>query len=405
MVGAVVFDLDTLLDISALSKERRRARWDEMRSRLDEVAPYPKSRGSMPPIELVRRAHAGGARVGVVTDLPRPIARGLAEKFQVSCNRLIDASQGFPVGPQPEVLEEMSERLGVGSAETIVVGSSKPVFGAAANSGARSAGVSWAGTGLEGWSGAQPDVRLRDPDDVAAALDSASAMRPVAEVLADGAEPSAHWGSLIEVREGVFAAGRYFSSTDRRLSAHGLSGLIIRAKANRGPAGRLGEVLGEAAKLTEMGADLVVSVPGKPGADFDRFGVARARVAESLGAKDGRGVLEMIRDCENYIDLDRDQRRTVNHGRFCATRELNGETVVLIDDVITSGSQTRACERELLGAGAGEVWTLVAAATQDPIQRACPKCGEGVMRRVFGHTGPFYACTKFKCNNTEPWDG
>jgi predicted amidophosphoribosyltransferase len=153
-------------------------------------------------------------------------------------------------------------------------------------------------------------------------------------------------------------------------------------------------------------ADLVVSVPGRADADFDRFEVGRAAVAESLGAEDGVDALVMVRECENYTDLDRDQRRMVNHGRFSASRDLNGETVVLLDDVITSGSQARACQRELLGAGAGAVWTLVAAASQEPLQRPCPSCGEGVMRRVFFRGGgTFYGCSRFNCKHTERWDG
>jgi hypothetical protein len=232
-------------------------------------------------------------------------------------------------------------------------------------------------------------------------------MGPIGEVLAEGIEPVLHWGSLTAVNEGVFAAGRYFTSTDRRLAGHKLSRLIVKAKANRGPAARLGEILAEAAWAPGLpGVDLVVSVPGRADADFDRFEVARAAIAESLDAKDGRGALVMVRECENYIDLDRDQRRMANQGRFSAARGLDGETVLLIDDVITSGSQTRACQRELLSAGAGEVWTLVAGASQDPLQRPCPNCGEGVMRRVFGRSGaPFYACSRFNCKHTERWDG
>jgi hypothetical protein len=406
MVGAVVFDLDALLDISPLSEERRRARWKQMGSRLGEVRPYPEPPGSMAPIELTRVAHEEGARVGVLSDLPGPIARGLAEMFGVSCNKLIDASDGYTVGPDPQALEAMGERLGVEAADSIVVGSSQPMFGASANVGARSAGVSWAGSGLEGWGGWQPDIRLRAPEDFATALEQGPAMGPIAEVLAEGGEPVLHWGSVIEVNEGVFAAGRYFSSTDRRLARHKLSGLIVKAKANRGPAARLGEILAEAAWAPGLpSADLVVSVPGRADAGFDRFEVARAAIAASMGAKDGAGALVMVRECENYIDLDRDQRRTVNHGRFSATRGFDGETVLLIDDVITSGSQTRACQRELLSAGAGAVWTLVAAASQDPLQRRCPSCDQGVMRRVFGRSGAFYACSRFNCKHTERWDG
>jgi len=94
-----------------------------------------------------------------------------------------------------------------------------------------------------------------------------------------------------------------------------------------------------------------------------------------------------------------------NHGRFEATQQLDGRTVVLIDDVITSGSQARACARELIAAGAGEVWAFAAAASQDPLLRTCPHCGNGSMRRVYGRVGAFYVCTRYGCNYTEPWDG
>jgi hypothetical protein len=407
MVGAVVFDLDALVDISPLAGERRRARWEQMRSRLGEVRPYPPANGSMAPSELTRVAHEEGAKVGVLSDLPGPIARGLAERFGLSCNRLIDASDGYPVGPEPEALEAMGERLGVGAAETMVVGSCPPVFGASATAGARSAGVAWAGSGREGWGGWQPDVRLQDADDVAVALELGAAMGPIGEVLAAGSEPALHWGSVIAVSDGVFAAGRHFSNSDRRLAGHKLSKLIAKAKVKPEAAARLGEILAEAARAPGLpSADLVVSVPGRADADFDRFAVGRAAVAESLGARDGVDALVMVRECENYTDLDRDQRRMVNHGRFSAGRDLNGETVVLLDDVITSGSQARACHRELFSPPPGAVWTLVAAASQEPLQRPCPSCGEGVMRRVFFRGGgAFYGCSRFNCKHTERWDG
>lgn len=407
MVGAVVFDLDSLVDVSPLAVERRSARWEEVRARLDEARAYPPRGGSIAPDELTRVAHQEGAKVGVLSDLPGPIARELAERFGLSCNKLIDASDGYPVGPEPEAIATMGERLGVEAEETIVVGSSVAVFCASAIAGARSAGVAWAGTGRDGWGGWQPDIRLQDAEDVAVALDLGAAMGPIGEVLAAGEEPALHWGSVIAVDEGVFAAGRHFSSTDRRLAGHRLTALIAGAKTGRMEAAELAEILAAAAQAPELpGADVVVSVPPRPIAEFDRLAPARAAVAASLGAKDAGGALAMVRECEGYIDLDRDKRRMANHGRFSATYGFDGETVVLLDDVITSGAQARACRRELLAAGAGEVWVLVAAASQDPLQRRCPSCGQGVMQRVFGSRTrrPFYGCSRYACKHTERWD-
>lgn len=405
-VGAVVCDLDTLVDISALSTARRRARWDAMRSSLGQASTYPQPEGSMAAVDLLDWAHESGLQVGVISDLPRPIARGLAERFGISCNKLIDASAGLAIGPDPAALELMTERLGVECERTLVVGCSRPLLAATANCGARSAGVSWAGTGREGWPEWQPDVRLCSPDDLAAAFEESARMGAIGEVLCAGEKPVVHWGSLIEIREGAFACGRHFSATDRRLARHRLSRLVLRAKVDPEAAAALGEILAQSARLA-LGAqvDLVVSVPGKPDAGFDRFEAARTGLAQGLAARDGRGVLAMVKECPDYISLDRDQRRMANQGRFEAIGALDGESVLLIDDVLTSGSQARACERALIGAGASEVRTLVAAVTQDPLQRPCPRCGEGVMRRVPGRSGPLYACTRFACRYTEPWDG
>jgi predicted amidophosphoribosyltransferase/phosphoglycolate phosphatase-like HAD superfamily hydrolase len=406
MAEALVFDLDTMLDLSALASERRRARWSEMQAHLDQVVPYTTPNASIPVLELTREVHDRGLKVGVLSNLPKPVARGLAEKFKTSCNKLIDASEGLEIGPEPAAVQTICERLDVRPEATVVVGASMPLFGAAARAGALSAGVAWAGAGREGWGGWQPDLRLGSPEDVIAAGEDATAMRPLAEVMVEGRLPRLHWGSLIEVNDGVFAAGRYFSSTDRRLAQHKLSGVIVASKASPGAAALLGEILGDiAGRVPLPEADLVVSVPGRADADFDRFSVARAGIAESLGARDGRGVLRMVRDCENYLDLDRDQRRMANQGRFRATRKLAGERVALIDGVMTTGAMTRACARELLGSGASEVWTIVAGVSQDAFQRECPSCGKGMMRRVFGRFGPLYVCTRRSCDHTERWDG
>jgi len=54
-------------------------------------------------------------------------------------------------------------------------------------------------------------------------------------------------------------------------------------------------------------------------------------------------------------------RRRNLHGAFAASRSLNGERVLLIDDVLTTGATARECSRVLREAGAGEVMVAVLA--------------------------------------------
>jgi predicted amidophosphoribosyltransferase len=60
--------------------------------------------------------------------------------------------------------------------------------------------------------------------------------------------------------------------------------------------------------------------------------------------------------------LTRRQRAVNMRGAFAVRpgRRLNGERVVLVDDVFTTGATTSACARVLLAAGAGDVcvWTV-----------------------------------------------
>jgi phosphoglycolate phosphatase-like HAD superfamily hydrolase len=259
MARAVVFDLDALLDLSAIAAERRGARWKEMAARLAEVVGRTAPHGTLAMSELPEWAMESGCRVGIHTDLPQSIAEPLVERFDLACEELVDASGGFPAGPDPAAIETIADRLGVDGAEMLVLGSSPADFGAAANAGARSAGV--AGVGKD-WNGWRPDIGVRSADEFVEAIENGAAMRPIAEVLAEGEAPATHWGSLLRVATDAFAAGRHFSATDRRLAGHELSKLILRAKEDPTAAQRLGAILGEAAGLEDLpGADLVVSGP------------------------------------------------------------------------------------------------------------------------------------------------
>jgi competence protein ComFC len=60
--------------------------------------------------------------------------------------------------------------------------------------------------------------------------------------------------------------------------------------------------------------------------------------------------------------LTRGQRAANMNGAFAVHRgvKLDGEKIILVDDVFTTGATTNACAKQLRRAGAGEVcvWTV-----------------------------------------------
>lgn len=58
-------------------------------------------------------------------------------------------------------------------------------------------------------------------------------------------------------------------------------------------------------------------------------------------------------------DLARSERLTNLSGAFCVKGDVRGKKIILIDDVITTGSTLSECARALREAGAREVWGVV----------------------------------------------
>jgi predicted amidophosphoribosyltransferase len=73
-------------------------------------------------------------------------------------------------------------------------------------------------------------------------------------------------------------------------------------------------------------------------------------------------LLHRITPTVTQTALTRRQRATNMHGAFAMRKaiKLNGQKIILVDDVFTTGATTNACARVLRRAGAGEicVWTV-----------------------------------------------
>lgn len=119
-----------------------------------------------------------------------------------------------------------------------------------------------------------------------------------------------------------------------------------------------------------VGADAVVPVPLHPWRQWQRGFNQADDLARGLGLPVWR-ALRRVRGGIPQANLPVDARQANAEGAYAVAwreqwrpqrwRRLEGATVVLVDDVLTSGATLNACARVLRGAGARQVRALTAA--------------------------------------------
>jgi len=135
----------------------------------------------------------------------------------------------------------------------------------------------------------------------------------------------------------------------------------------------LAEVIAELAPLFENDQPLLVPVP-LHARKFRQRGfnqselIARAAVkimAAEMPLQLESGVLERCRETQSQIGLSRHQRRVNMRGAFAVReqQEITGRTVLLVDDVYTTGTTASECARVLRRAGASKVFVATVART------------------------------------------
>jgi len=128
---------------------------------------------------------------------------------------------------------------------------------------------------------------------------------------------------------------------------------------------RLARPLGELLAGLELPeADLIVPVPLEKSSLKERGFNQTLLIADALskncGVPVGTGLLFKIRKTPPQVGLPRQERLKNLRGAFKA-KDLKGKRVILIDDVITTGTTCTECSKALYRAGAKEVYVVVLA--------------------------------------------
>lgn len=118
--------------------------------------------------------------------------------------------------------------------------------------------------------------------------------------------------------------------------------------------------------LSARKPDLIVPVPLHPvkerEREFNQAGRLAARLAAGLGRPLNTNLLRRVSFTMTQTKLTRQERAVNMRGVFASRHgtKLDGQFVVVVDDVLTTGATTNACAAVLRAAGAGEVcvWTV-----------------------------------------------
>ena len=105
---------------------------------------------------------------------------------------------------------------------------------------------------------------------------------------------------------------------------------------------------------------------------FNQAALVASELAKATGCRSDPHLIRRVKRTPALKGMSLNQRRTLVAGAFKVnpSAELAGRTVVLIDDVLTTGSTANACAKALQKAGAGRVELVSWARVIKPVQLA-----------------------------------
>ena len=207
----------------------------------------------------------------------------------------------------------------------------------------------------------------------------------------------------------VHLAGRYFGAEDPRHNLHALSMRIVHSK-------RKPEIQAETfAKTYAHGIeavtngqfDCITCVPPRPDMAnrLEHFLKALPQAFGSRAVVINPDLIKCVRNYPDLKKLNRAERKAAIEGAFAVQEDLRNKTVVLLDDVRTTGSTMDEAIRALKVAGAFKIIPFVLGyhpfavktiALTDNEELHCdkPSCKKALVPRVNNRTGePFYGCS------------
>lgn len=150
----------------------------------------------------------------------------------------------------------------------------------------------------------------------------------------------------------------------------------------------------------------VCAVPTRPG-KINRFFEIIKHIENVCNLQDLSENMICLKDYPSQKGLAQNEREENVDGVFSYNGSLIGQSVVIIDDIVSTGATIKACARELKAKGAEQIFAVVLAVNQirgnywssEEAYVSCPNCGEKMRLLVNSSSMEFfYLCSE--CNKT-----
>lgn len=215
-----------------------------------------------------------------------------------------------------------------------------------------------------------------------------------------------------EVTYPLMMLGRYFGYSHYMAQLHPYSSAIyLNKRRGKKYYGVFDEVF-SALYLTAVkrllkshGVYGICSVPSRPG-ENNRFSNILTHISKETGIVNLGEELICKEIYSTQKSLSQTEREENVKNVFEMKKVMNGENVIIIDDIVSTGATLRECIRTMKSAGAGRIDIIVLAVNQIqetywssiPVQVSCPHCGEKMRLLVNSRNRSFfYSC--FNCRS------
>lgn len=113
--------------------------------------------------------------------------------------------------------------------------------------------------------------------------------------------------------------------------------------------------------------DIIISVPlhkhKQRSRGYNQSYLISRLISKNIGAKEGSYLLSRVKDTESQSTLPKNERHLniENAFRVLSHQEIKGKNILMVDDILTTGSTLSECSRVLKDAGALKVIAVVIA--------------------------------------------